>query len=417
MPKSFFTSTFSLGFRGLGLAAKFVLTIFIGKYFNTYDLGIYGLFITSVTFFSLIIGLDYYNFSNRNLISSKEEEKIGVLKEQFFLYFCSYILFLPILLVIGDYFLPSPHLFYFVVIVILDHFSQELFRITISLEKSVPANFFLFLRSGSWVIIIIALFYFGIVDYKLEYLWLLWITFSSLTIVLNLFYLSRIIDTANFKVPITFKYVKAGVNTTLLFFISTISYKIVEISDRYLIDLFMSKEEVGVYTFYSQIVNLSNVVITTSVIFISFPQLVKSIHNKEIDLFKKVRYSIAKRVIIISSLICAALFLFSKIGFKYINEDFLVYINSFYILNLSSLALNFSLISHYSLYAMQQEKYLLYTSVACAVTNIILNLLLINSYGLIGASVATFASYMLVLILKYLVDRRKIRSITTNVYA
>ena len=411
------TSAFSLGFRGVSLGAKFLITIFIGKYFNTEDLGIYGLFITSVTFFSLIIGLDYYNFSNRKLINSKPEEKAGVIKEQFFIYFFSYLFFIPLLFYVGNYFLPTSHLPYFIALVVLEHFAQELFRITIALEKSTKANFFLFLRSGIWPLIIMALFYSKVISYNLEYIWIAWVIFSFVTIIANLTYLFSLLDTTNLHQPVQVKLLKAGLTSTILFFLTTVCYKIIEVSDRYVIDIYRSKEEVGVYTFYSQIVNLSNVIITTSVIFISFPQLIKASQNNDWKQFRETHNSISKKVIYISIFICFLLFLLSKPGFKYVNQEFVDHISSFYLLNLSSLALNISLISHFSLYALQLEKHLFYTSAICAITNIVLNLLLVDSYGLMGASIATFVSYTLVLFLKYKIDRNKINTLTSATYA
>ena len=79
-----------------------------------------------------------------------------------------------------------------------------------------------------------------------------------------------------------------------VFFISSLSFLVIQFSDRFMIDLFYGKKMVGVYSAYSQFVNAIDVFVFTAIIMVMYPKLIKLFSNKKeyTKLFKNFKKSI-----------------------------------------------------------------------------------------------------------------------------
>ncbi|MFX4789973.1 hypothetical protein ABTB87_22095 [Acinetobacter baumannii] len=68
--KKHLLSIFNLAVRGLNLASKFILIVFLAKFLTVAELGLYGLIAATINFAMYFIGLDFYVYSNRELLKS-----------------------------------------------------------------------------------------------------------------------------------------------------------------------------------------------------------------------------------------------------------------------------------------------------------------------------------------------------------
>ena len=99
-------------------------------------------------------------------------------------------------------------------------------------------------------------------------------------------YLKRDYDFKDLTEAINWDWIKNGVKVSIPFFIGTLAYKVIEFSDRYMIDYYMTKADVGVYVFFGGIANTVNIVVFTLVIMIPLnpecrtpPKLVVNTHS------------------------------------------------------------------------------------------------------------------------------------------
>ncbi|MCK5033821.1 MAG: polysaccharide biosynthesis C-terminal domain-containing protein [Calditrichia bacterium] len=396
-------STVNLLLRGLSSASKFILIIYFAKYFTISDLGIFGLFISAISFAIYFLGFDFYNYNAREIIAQPTLKTGILIRDQFVFFGVNYLIFLPLfILVFQQDFLDYQYIFWFYLILIFEHFSIEFFRIFTVISKPIFANFIFFIKSGLWSYFLIVLWLLGNDSFKtLNMVWVTWFIGNFLATVISLIYL----HINGIKVLITnavnWKWIKKGIKISIPFFASTISLKTIELLGRFIIDKYYTKGEVGIYTFYWTIANLVNIVIFTALIMVLYPKLIELYQKKKYEKFKIAYSKFKYSIIAISLLLGGLLIIFIKPIIAYLNKDaYTVQISTFYILVVSNIILNISYIPHYLLYVKEKDKYILYSTILGTIVNVILSFILIPEIGVIGAAWAIFFSYLVILLFK-----------------
>ncbi len=388
-------SIINLTLRGLSMGARFLLLFFLGKYFSLNDLGIYGMFFTTVTLTLFLVGLDFYTYSNREVLYAREEGKLSVLRDQLVFYLVTYSVFLlPLTLIFFYEMLPFNYIIFFYVILVLEHLSQELYRIFTMLSFPVFANWLLFLRSGIWIyLIIIAWMIVPEKNYSLSIVWWGWMIGAGLSVIVGVIKIHRLYKGYGLG-PLQLKWFVAGLKICVLYFGSTIALKIIEFSSRYMIEYWWGMKDVGIFTFFSQIANTINVAVNTVFIMTIYPKLVHAAKENNVREFYRLKNYMMKRIVVYSVAFGLLLGLLIEPILHIINKtDFFQQINLFYILILSNIVLNVSLVYYYVLYAFRRDFSLLVTTSISALSNIVLNIVMIRYFGIMGASISMLLSY------------------------
>ena len=392
----------NIGFRFGGLGTKFLLVIFISKNFSEAFLGEYSIFITTIILSFFLIGFDFYSYSTRDIVKASSDQA-SLIRDQFVFYIISYILFLPLSFLIFEFEIISTDYFlYFYLILITEHLGQEFYRLFTALQKPLFSNIILFIRSGSWIIILIGTHYLDIFPIEnLRNILLAWFIGALTANIISIFYLFILYSQAPLR-AINFRWILNGIKVSCWFFFSTVSYKVIEFSNRYIIDWYYSKTEVGIYSFFHQVTSLISVVVFTLVIMINYPKLLLAHDQSNESLFKTIKsnmfnqiiiWSVVTGVVILSILLPLISFL-DNTGYA---ENYHIGI----ILVLSNIALNVSFVWHYILYAFRKDKWIFSTTFYGAILNLLLNFILIPLLGVLGAALAMLFSFMAVLIMKY----------------
>jgi O-antigen/teichoic acid export membrane protein len=192
---------------------------------------------------------------------------------------------------------------------------------------------------------------------------------------------------------------------SLLFFVGTVGYKIIEFADRYFIDYYHTKEDVGIYTFYANLCNIIETFVHTAVIIIFSPRLIESFHRSSTQ-YSTTHFQFAKQVLIYTILAGIGLGLLIIPILHFLNNDeFVEYMNVFIMLALSKMVLNLSLIFHYILYVRKNDLSIIKATIFAALVNIALNFILIPSMGISGAALATLLSFIIILGMKIYYSR------------
>ena len=398
------SSILNLGLRGLSMLAKFLLIIYIGKYLSVDELGEYGLFATTITIAIYFLGFDFYTYNTREILAKEENERLPLIRDQFIFHLLVYVIALPLLLTIFTLgIIKTEFIIYFYLILVFEHLSQELYRLYTTLKKPLFANFLLFMRTGLWVYAVISLWYFNIEGMmNLKTVLYGWTVGSFMSIIIGVVYLKKDYDFKSLTEKIDWLWIKNGVKVSIPFFIGTLAYKVIEFSDRYMIDYYMTKADVGIYTFFSGIANTINIVVFTLVIMIYYPLLVEQYQNKNMDMFKKTLKVFSIKTITFS--IFSALGILLLIGFvlDFMGKvEFQNNIEVLWILIIANIILNISFIPHYVLYVAQQDITIRDATLIGASLNIVLNLMLIKNYGIVGAAISTLLSFLIILLIKY----------------
>jgi len=391
------------------MLAKFLLIIYIGKYLSVDELGEYGLFVTTITIAIYFLGLDFYTYNTREILAKEKNKRLPLIRDQFIFHLLVYVIVLPLLLTIFTLgLINTEYILYFYLILVFEHLSQELYRLYTTLQKPIFANFLLFVRTGLWVYVVMALWHLNVERMmNLETVWYGWAIGSFISIIIGILYLKRDYDFKNLTEKIDWYWIKNGVKVSIPFFIGTFAYKVIEFSDRYMIDYYMTKVDVGIYTFFSGIANTINIIVFTLVIMIYYPLLVEQYQNKEMDVFKKTLRVFSVKTISFSVFSSIGILLLIGFVLDFMGKlEFQNNIEVLWLLIIANIILNISFIPHYVLYAAQKDIIIRNATLIGAGINIVLNLILIKSYGIAGAAIATITSFMIIYMLKFCYSRR-----------
>lgn len=401
-------SILNLIIRGSSILSRFVLLFCLGKYFTTEDLGNYGIFYTSISLGILLLGVDFYTYANRELLYAVDGKKLTIIRNQFLFYILTYLVFLlPFVLLFTYDVLPIKYIVFFYFIIILDHISQEFYRLFTILSYPVFANWLLFLRNGVWVIALIAIYLvFKINDYSLSYVFTGWLIGSALSIVLALIKIYQLYGSEKLD-KINSKWFLNGLRVSSLYFLSTIALISIEHLNRYLIKYWCGISKVGIFTFFSQIANLINVVIFTLFIMVIYPKLVESVNLNNWNDYNNLKLDLKKKVVIYSIIVGFFLFFLIYPMIYIINKsEYLSDLPTFFALVLANIFLNISLVYHYILYAFKKDSFLFYSTLIGALVSVTCNVIFIQFFSIFGASVALLVSYIALSVTKIIFSKK-----------
>lgn len=401
------TTLINLILRGATLAGKFLFIIFLAKHVTTEQLGEWGIFTTSIALSLYLVGLDFYTYSTRSILEFPEEERGALLRNQLVFYLLSYAVLFPLLsLLFYGGVIEMKLIVFFYIILVFEHLAQESYRTFVVFSKPLVANIILFLRTGSWAYVLVVLWTMGYDELKtLKTIFLFWISGGILAMAVSLYFLLKFKFKSVSHIPIDWAWIKKGIKVSLLFFVGTIAFKLIDFADRYFIDYYHTKEDVGVYTFYSSMANLVEILVHTAVVIVYSPRLIENFHKSNFD-YRMSQSKFTKQMVIFTllSAIFLLIIIYPIILFLGKNE-FLQDFDAFVILVVAEMIFNGSLIFHYILYVRKNDFAIVKATIAVAVINILLNFILIPQYSILGAAIASATSFLILMIAKMYYSR------------
>ena len=213
--------TLNLSLRTATLLMRFLFVFFIAKYLDPQIVGKYGLFSASVGFLVLVVGLDYYTFTSREILRLEVHNRGRLLKGQVALSCILYLMVFPLVVgalsVVGW---SGTLLSWLVPIVVLEHFNQEVFRLLIVLNRHIFASIVLFVRQASWAIIVVGLLVVSEDSRQLDTVFLLWTVGGLAAAALGYRELMRS-ALGGWDQPIQWGWVRKGIGISATFLIGT----------------------------------------------------------------------------------------------------------------------------------------------------------------------------------------------------
>lgn len=402
----------NLGIRVAALGGKFLIVFYITKIYGEAALGEFGLFSTSVVFAMLAIGFDFYTYANRELVLKKSaEERLQIVYNQSIFYLSAIVISYPLLYLLFYYeFISSKYLFLFYGMLLVEHFSQEGYRLLIILQKPLIANTFFFIRSSAWAIILVICYLIGIHFKQHTHIYIAWFAFSLLSLILTVFYLRRLFRISGKPhLNIQKEWIKKGLKTSSYYLLATLSYNFILYGNRYLLDIYGTKEEVGIYTFFSQISNLLYVVVSTAVIFIDYPKLVEQASHGDTYSYTVLVKMFKKKTMLWSLCTLVLLLAGGEVLIHFMRtHNFEKNIATYYCLLAANFILTISLIYHYILYSIKRDAVIMRATITSVIVFILTSLILIPQFNILGAALSTLIAFLTLLIEKMRKVPRKV---------
>lgn len=402
---------YNLFIRIFSIFPKLFLIVIISKKWSLNEIGSFNLFSTSIILLTFILGLDYYNYSNRKLIECPKTERINIIFKQFFFYLLTYCIVLPL-----SYFLfykssfPQEWTEYFYLILITEHLSQEIYRILNILEKQLVASVLLTIRTGLWIFILVLFTYnwsLNVINISMSTVLSYWTIGCVISFLCSMFILYKEISFLHssdfsFSFLELFNWYKDSFKITALYLMMTISYKSLEYGGRYFVTYFHGLETLGIYSIFYQISNLINIFVEASIITFLYPKLVKFYtENNKLRFKEEVDKSI-KRILGICFFFGIILILGEQIIFSFLSKKYLSnYLNLYIIILAGNTLFMTANLYHYGLYGMQKDNAIFKSTIYGFLINIISTLILLPILGIYSVAVGSFIAYLVLFLLKY----------------
>ena len=379
---------------------------FLGRFSpDEINLGIFGLVVTSITLLIYLIGFDFYVFNTRQIINNHRKGLSNKISNQLYFHLVGYLLIIPLstYILVELEVIPATYLWVFIFLVVAEHLGQEYYRLFTALEKSVLANILLFLRSGVWVLVVfLDYFVFGNPINLNKYMGI-WLCFSSISTLT-----STILLVLKYKIhfaTIELGWILKGIKTASVFFLGSISFQVIQFSDRFIVDFFHGKKMVGVYTTYAQFTNAIEIFTFSAITMVAYPKMIKTYEqNKE---YLQVKSSFFRQLLWLSLFLIVLMLVSAPYVLRFLEKESIIEeINTFFVLLAGIFFLIISNVYHYDLYVKKKDRIILNTALLGMLLNVVLNIVLIPKFSIFGASISTGLTFLLILLIKYYYSKK-----------
>jgi O-antigen/teichoic acid export membrane protein len=265
----------NIGLRVTTLTTRFAFIFVLAKFVDPTLVGYYGLFTVSIGYALYLVGLDFYTYATREIIRASAWERGPMIKGQMALSGGLYIVvLLTSLVILGMADWPGHLYWWFAPILLLEYVNQEISRLLIALSQQLTASLVLFLRQGSWAIVIVALFAFVPESRNLELVFALWTASGVAAAGLGAWKLSRL-EIAGWRPPVNWRWVRRGIAVSMSFLVATLALRGIQTFDRYWLEHLGGVELVAAYVLFIGMAGSLLVFLDAGIFAFTYPELIR----------------------------------------------------------------------------------------------------------------------------------------------
>jgi O-antigen/teichoic acid export membrane protein len=306
----------SLALRMLGVSGKFVAVLVLARLGGARDVGEFGLFFAAINVLLFAIGFDFHLFTVRELLAQREPgARLRVILGQVALDSGIYALVLcagwSLSILYGER-LASVPILWFVVILVLDHCTQELSRLFTVLRRPEAANVIYALKTGMWAWFAAAAVYLQALPARASSFYGFWIGGDLIALAAGLMLAARIFSGQRASLPAGLRaWIARGLGISWRFYASSVAIMCLAYIDRFVVARQISLAEAGRYAFWQSVVSLVPVVVYALAGMHFLPRLIEAYKHEQRAQFAAYRRQFMQRTVSASLLAAAALLLIS----------------------------------------------------------------------------------------------------------
>lgn len=350
--------------RGVTLVSKLLLIIFLAKFLQPEELGLYGLIVATIAYAIYPLGFDFYTFNTRELLKHDAKERGRLLKDQGVLHLILYLVVLPLLLLVFEFDLLPWHLAsLFFALLVLEHLNQELMRFLIVVSRQLTASVMLFLRSGAWALCITTWMFIDSDLRHIEAVLTAWLLGSCGAIVVAAFTLIRM-KMGGWCGEIDWRWLIKGLRIAIPFLIATLAIRGIFTLDRYWFEALQGLEVLGAYVLFFGIANALMSFMDAGVFSFSYPNLMSAYNVRNATAFRIGMRKLLLQTLILSGLfVTVALLLIQPLLIMLNKSFYLQQLHLFPWLLVAMLLYVIGMVPHFGLYAQRHDKPIIYSHI------------------------------------------------------
>tara|TARA_R110000764_G_scaffold109055_3_gene195038 strand:+ start:1490 stop:2707 length:1218 start_codon:yes stop_codon:yes gene_type:complete len=393
---------FNVGLRGATLASKFALLFVLAKYLEPSAVGLYGLIVVTVAYGMYPLGFEFYTYSAREVIKANNNLKGQFLKSQIAFHIVLYLFVTPTFCLIFYYgVLPWYVAPFFFVLLLTEHANQEFMRMLIAIQRPVAATFLLFIRHGSWAILVAFLFVFVPDTRDIKTVLIAWSIGGVIAFIIGVAKIKTTIK-KGWDLPIDWAWVKRGVKIALPMFMGALSLNFITTADRYWFENLVSSDALGAYVFYMAITASAISFIEAGVFSFIYPAMIVSVGAGDKVQFNDLLSKMLLQAFVLSLFFATMILFFVDILLELISRP--LYFELKYLLYPMLIMMIIQVLSYvpnYALYARNEDK-------PIVISNVLSVFVFFGSASFfvlwsekIAISLALITVYMFLLLYKY----------------
>lgn len=362
------TRLVNLALRGATLGTRFFFIFFLAKYLDPASVGYYGIFTVTVGYAMYFVGLDFYTYVSREIVKTPANQRGQLLKAQVALSGLLYLAFLPLgLWLLSQSGWPSYLLYWFLPILMLEHFNQEVSRLLIALSEQLTSSAILFIRQGSWAIVIVGFMYFDSSVRNLNVVMALWVSAGVAAACTGIWKLKRL-KTHGWNLPIDWAWIKKGIAVSAAFLIATLALRGVQTFDRYWIEALGGIEMVGAYVLLIGVAGTMLAFLDAAVFAFAYPTLIRLHHENKWEEAQKQIRTLFWQTLALSGIFGAVSWLVLPYLLVWIGNPLYQQSLHWYPWLLIAMTINaLSMVPHFALYAQGKDKPIIHSHIAALI--------------------------------------------------
>lgn len=392
--------------RALTLSSRFLLSVLLARMLSAEEMGQYGLVTASLAFALLALGLEFYSHTLREMVPASPARRTQIIADQAALgtaTFLVVVVFAILASVAG--LIPARLVPWFLLILSTEHISLEATRILIITSRPVRAYIGVFLRGGIWVYVIAALMFAAPGYRSLETVLVWWALGGAASIAFAGYSLRDLPwrELRNKRPDLT--WIAHGLRVARPFLLTAAGALTISYVDRFMIDGFVGRGALGIYTFYSTIaIGILSLGASVSQQFL--PKIIAAwsagadAYRASLRSFFWSLAGVAAGMLVLAASLISPLLALLQL------TQYALDIGVFFVMLPGVLLRILADVPSYALYAAKADTSLMFCNLGSAVAAILLNLALVPTIGIYGAALSgCIASGVLLLTLSLLALR------------
>lgn len=391
----------TVALRVATLGSRFLLIFFLARFLKPVELGIYGLVTATIGYALYLVGFDFYTYTTREVLKHESKDWGGLLKNQGALWLVLYGLFLPLLSLIFIFdLLPLSMAGWFFVLLIFEHINQELSRLLIAISEQLAASMMLFLRQGTWAIMLVVLMVVEPSTRSLDYVFGAWAVAGFVTLLAGVYRLAQI-NIGGWRTRIDWRWIVAGVKISIPFLLATLALRAIFTLDRYWLQTLGGLEVVGAYVLFMGIGGTLMAFLDAGVFAFSYPGLIAAYHKKQPELFRKrFRLLLIQTVMLSLGFAVVSVLLLSPL-LNWLGNPVYVAQKYLYPWVLGAMTLYaLGMVPHYALYAQGADRPIIQSHVVSVVVFVVTAWGLSKNFAVLAVPLSLCVTFAFVLIWK-----------------
>jgi len=285
-PDSLLYKAINVGLRGLALASKLILTLYMGRYLSLADMGLYGIVFGAVMITSVVLGgrLDFV--VARDIVGDTGRVALLKMRDQALFYAISYIPFTLVMVGLGFSDLTSPKILATIyALSILESLANMTSANLVALDRPLLSTFLFFIRAGLWGLGVTLIGLCVPSARHVDLIFIAWMLGAGLSLVFTLYAWRHLPWRAALKEPIDWPRLRRGVIQSFPIWLGTLGSMGALYVDRFVASYALNIEQVGIITFFGSFAAALLSLVQSGFFAFSFPRLVRHYRLKEAEAF------------------------------------------------------------------------------------------------------------------------------------